>query len=128
MIRRFHDAKINNSPTVTIWGTGEPKREFLYSDDLADACLFLMENYNDSEIVNIGSGKEITIRELSETIKQVVGYKGGIEFDASKPDGTPRKLLDCTKLHSLGWKPKIALEQGLTLAYEDFQKNPLAER
>ena len=87
-----------------------------------------MENYNDSEIVNIGSGKEITIRELSETIKQVVGYKGGIEFDASKPDGTPRKLLDCTKLHSLGWKPKIALEQGLTLAYEDFQKNPLAER
>jgi GDP-L-fucose synthase len=128
LLRRFHEAKENNSPAVTIWGTGTSKREFLYSDDLADACLFLMENYNDSEIVNIGSGREITIRELSETIKQVVGYKGEIEFDDSKPDGTPRKLLDCTKLHGLGWKPKIALEQGLALAYEDFQKNPRAER
>ena len=128
LLRRFHEAKIDNAPTVTIWGTGAPKREFLYSDDLADAGLFLMENYNDSEIVNIGSGKEITIRELSETIKQVVGYKGEIEFDDSKPDGTPRKLLDCTKLHGLGWKPKIALEQGLSLAYEDFQKKSLAER
>lgn len=128
LIRRFHEAKVNNSPTVTIWGTGTPRREFLYSDDLADACLFLMENYNGSEIINIGSGKEITIRELSGTIKQVVGYKGEIEFDASKPDGTPRKLLDCTKLHDLGWKPKVPLEQGLAQAYEDFQKNPLAER
>lgn len=128
LIRRFHEARNNNTPSVKIWGSGAPKREFLYSDDLADACIFLMENYNDSKIINIGSGKEITIRELSETIKQVVGYRGEIEFDTSKPDGTPRKLLDCTKIHGLGWKPKIPLEQGLALAYKDFQKNPLAER
>lgn len=128
LIRRFHEARSNNTPSVIIWGSGAPKREFLYSDDLADACIFLMENYNDSKIINIGSGKEITIRELSETIKQVVGYRGEIGFDESKPDGTPRKLLDCTKLHGLGWKPKIPLEQGLALAYKDFQKNPLAER
>jgi GDP-L-fucose synthase len=128
LIRRFHEAKVNNSPKVTIWGTGAPRREFLYSDDLADACLFLMINYNDREIVNIGSGEEVTIRELSEAVKQVVGYKGEIEFDTSKPDGTPRKLLDCTKLHTLGWKAKILLSQGLETAYEDFQKNYTAER
>ena len=122
LIRRFHEAKVNNAPSVTIWGTGTPKREFMYSDDLADACIFLMKNYNESEIINIGTGIEITIKELALTVKEVIGYEGKIEFDTSKPDGTPRKLLDCTKLHCLGWKHKTSLKEGIEKAYEDFLK------
>ncbi len=121
LIRRFHEAKENKSPSVAIWGTGTPKREFLYSEDLADACIYLMNNYNDGSIVNIGTGIEVTIKELALTVKDVLGYTGDIEFDSSKPDGTPRKLLDCTKLHSLGWKHKITLKEGIAFAYEDFK-------
>jgi GDP-L-fucose synthase len=120
LIRRFHEAKVSKSPKVTIWGTGNPTREFLYSDDLADACIFLMEKHNGNDIVNIGSGKEITIRELALTIKKAVGYDGEIDFDVTKPDGTPRKLLDCSKLHGMGWRHKMELEEGIKLAYEDF--------
>ncbi|NLG17978.1 MAG: GDP-L-fucose synthase [Fibrobacter sp.] len=120
LIRRFHEAKANNAPHVTIWGTGSALREFLYSDDLADACVFLMNNYNDDEIVNIGYGEEISIKNLALTVKEAVDYKGQIRFDTSKPDGTPRKLLDCSKLNGLGWKPKVPLEEGLRMAYGDF--------
>lgn len=123
LIRKFHEAKINNAQMVNIWGTGTPKREFLYSDDLADACIFLMNNYNDSEIINIGSGEEVSIQDLAEAIKKTVDYRGDIEFDTSKPDGTPRKLLDCTKLHNLGWKQSTTLEEGLPKVYEDFLNN-----
>jgi GDP-L-fucose synthase len=122
LIRRFHEAKASKAPKVTIWGTGNPTREFLYSDDLADACIFLMEKHNGNDIVNIGSGKEVTIRELAMTIKKAVGYDGEIDFDVTKPDGTPRKLLDCSKLHAMGWRHKIELEEGIKLAYRDFVK------
>ena len=125
LIRRFHEAKVNESPTVTIWGTGTPKREFLYSDDLADACIYLMNTYNDGSIVNIGTGIEVTIKELALSVKDVLEYTGDIEFDSSKPDGTPRKLLDCSKLHSLGWKHKTTLKEGIALAYEDFKSRVL---
>jgi GDP-L-fucose synthase len=120
LIRRFHEAKASKAPKVTIWGTGNPTREFLYSDDLADACIFLMEKHNGNDIVNIGSGKEVTIRELAMTIKKAVGYDGEIDFDVTKPDGTPRKLLDCSKLHAMGWRHKIELNEGIKLAYQDF--------
>ncbi|GGE10132.1 GDP-L-fucose synthase [Sphingobacterium cellulitidis] len=120
LIRKFHEAKINNSPTVNIWGSGNPLREFMYADDLADACVFLMENYNDLQFVNIGVGEDISIRDLAELIKEVIGYQGELEFDSSKPDGTPRKLMDVSKLHSLGWKAKTSLKDGIKLAYEDF--------
>jgi GDP-L-fucose synthase len=120
LIRRFHEAKVNNAPAVTIWGTGNPTREFLYSEDLAEACIFLMEKHDGNEIVNIGSGIEVTIRELALKVKNAVGYEGKIDFDVTKPDGTPRKLLDCSKTHSMGWRHKIELEQGLKLAYQDF--------
>lgn len=120
MIRRFHEAKVNNAPTVTIWGTGTPKREFLYSEDLADACIFLMNNYDSGEIINIGTGIEVSISELAATVKDVIGYKGEIVYDPSKPDGTPRKLLDCSKLHSLGWKHSTGFKEGIALAYRDF--------
>jgi GDP-L-fucose synthase len=120
LIRRFHEAKVNKTPKVTIWGTGNPTREFLYSDDLADACIFLMEKHNGNDIVNIGSGKEVTIRELAIATKKAVGYEGEIDFDVTKPDGTPRKLLDCSKLHAMGWRHKIELEEGIKLAYQDF--------
>jgi GDP-L-fucose synthase len=122
IIRRFHEAKVNNSPRVEIWGTGNPTREFLYSDDLADACIFLMEKHTGNDIVNIGSGVEVTIRELAGYIKKAVGYSGKIEFDVTKPDGTPRKLLDCSKLHAMGWRHGVELEEGIKLAYEDFLK------
>ena len=105
LIRRFHEAKMNKAPYVTIWGTGSVLREFLYSDDLADACIFLMQSYDDDEIINIGSGEEISIKNLARLVKETVGYEGEVRFDTSKPDGTPRKLLDCSKLNSLGWKP-----------------------
>jgi GDP-L-fucose synthase len=120
LIRRFHEAKINKTPGVIVWGTGKPRREFLYSDDLADACLFLMKNYNEKEFINIGSGTDYSIAELAEMVKDVIGYNGTISFDTSKPDGTPRKWLDSTKLHQLGWKHKTSLKEGIAYAYSDF--------
>lgn len=117
LIRRFHEAKANNTPSVTLWGSGTPRREFLYVDDLALACLHLMETYNKSEIVNIGTGQDVTIKELAETIKDVVGYTGEIKWNTKKPDGTPRKLLDVSKLHSLGFKHKVSLEDGIRRTY-----------
>lgn len=120
LIRRFHEAKTNNLPDVTIWGTGMPKREFLFADDLAEACYYLMQNYNEEGLVNIGTGEDISIKDLALLIKDIIGYEGGIKFDTSKPDGTPRKLMDVSKLHSKGWHHKIALRDGIKLAYEDF--------
>lgn len=120
LIRRFHEAKISNSPKVVIWGTGNPTREFLITDDCADACIFLMEHHSGNDIVNIGSGKEITIRDLAMIIKSVVDYKGSLEFDVTKPDGMPRKLLDCSKLHAMGWRHTIELEEGIKRTYKDF--------
>jgi GDP-L-fucose synthase len=120
LIRKFHEAKVNAAATVTCWGTGTPLREFLYADDLAGACLFLMQNYSEEQFINIGSGGEITIRELSELVKRIVGFPGGIVWDESKPDGTPRKLMDSSRLFALGWKPRVDLETGIRLAYEDF--------
>ncbi|GAK50582.1 nucleoside-diphosphate-sugar epimerase [Candidatus Moduliflexus flocculans] len=122
LLRRFHDAKVANAPEVVVWGTGSPKREFLFADDLGDACVFVMQQYSSNEIINIGSGVEVTIRELAETIKHVVGYSGVLRFDTSKPDGTPRKLLDVSKLKQLGWQAQTTLEDGLTVAYQDFLK------
>lgn len=123
MIRKFHDAKTHKKRAVTLWGTGSPRREFLHVDDLADACLFLINNYNESEIINIGAGEDITIKELAEIIKKVVSYEGEIIWDTSKPDGTPRKLLDVSKLKALGWKPKIGLDVGIKSAYEWYLSN-----
>jgi GDP-L-fucose synthase len=113
LIRKFHEAKMNNSPTVEVWGSGKPLREFMHVDDLADACLFLMENYSDLGFVNIGSGEEITIRDLAFLIKNVIGYQGEIELDATKPDGTPRKLMDDSLINQLGWRPIISLSLGI---------------
>ena len=118
LIRRFHEAKLADSESISIWGTGNPRREFLHSDDLADAVLFLMENYNDSEIVNIGCGEDQTIRVLAETIREVVGYSGSLEFDSSRPDGTPQKMLDISKIRVLGWTPEIPLKNGLEQVYQ----------
>ena len=120
LIRKVHEAKVSGSAEVPVWGTGNPRREFLYVDDLADACVFLLENYDSPEIVNIGCGEDVTIRELAITVCEVVGYKGELAFDATKPDGTPRKLLDTRKLSSLGWKPKISLRDGIRNAYQWF--------
>ena len=120
LIRRFHEAKVNNAPKVTIWGTGNPTREFLYSDDLADACIFLMEHHNGNDIVNIGSGKEVTIRDLATIVKDTVGFAGTVDFDFTQPDGTMRKLLDCSKIHAMGWRHKVEISEGVTLAYRDF--------
>jgi GDP-L-fucose synthase len=119
LIRKFHEAKIHNTPTVTIWGTGTPMREFLHADDMADACVFLMNTYDEAGLINIGTGKDITIKDLALTIKKIVGYNGELIFDATKPDGTPRKLMDVTKLHHLGWHHKIELEQGIAAVYQD---------
>ena len=118
LIRRFHEAKLADSESVSIWGTGNPRREFLHSDDLADAVLFLMENYNDSEIVNVGCGEDQTIKVLAETIREVVGYSGSLEFDSSRPDGTPQKILDISKIRVLGWTPEITLKNGLEQVYK----------
>ncbi|KAG6552235.1 hypothetical protein Mapa_006084 [Marchantia paleacea] len=123
LIRRFHEAKKSNASEVVVWGTGSPFREFLHADDLADATLFLMENYSDVPHINIGSGKEITIKELAEMVKEVVGFQGELKWDASKPDGTPRKLMDSSKLASLGWEPKIPFKQGLTETYKWYVEN-----
>jgi len=129
LIRRFHEAKEQGLEAVTCWGTGTPMREFLYVDDLAEACLFLMNNYSGNETVNLGSGQELSIRELTEKVAAIIGYKGRIEWDISKPDGTPRKLLDISKLTALGWTYKTELEAGIRLAYDDFLHNPIrAER
>ena len=118
LIRRFHEAKLADSESISIWGTGNPRREFLHSDDLADAVLFLMENYNDSEIVNVGCGEDQTIRVLAETISEVVGYSGSLAFDSSRPDGTPQKILDISKIRVLGWTPEIPLIKGLEQVYQ----------
>jgi GDP-L-fucose synthase len=120
LIRRFHEAKEQKAPVVTIWGTGTPKREFLFADDLAEACYYLMQHYDEEGLVNIGTGEDISIKNLALLIKRIVGYEGEINFDTSKPDGTPRKLMDVTKLHNKGWKHKIELEEGIKLAYKDF--------
>lgn len=122
LIRKFHDAKENNLPFVEMWGTGTPMREFLHADDLGDACVYLMNNYNGETFVNIGSGTDLTIKDLALLIKDIVGYKGEIKHDLTKPDGTPRKLMDVSYLHSLGWKHKIELPEGIKMVYEDFKK------
>ena len=129
LIRRFHEAKEAGLKEVTCWGTGTPLREFLYVDDLADACVYLMNHYSGNETVNLGTGKELTIKELTELVAKVVGYEGEIKWDSTKPDGTPRKLLDVSKLEGLGWKYKTELEEGIRLTYDDFLHNPMrAER
>lgn len=123
LIRKFHEAKLNNTPTVEVWGTGTPKREFLYSDDLADAAIYLMNTYDGSDLVNIGMGKDISIKELAEKIGETVGYRGKIVFNTSKPDGAPRKLVDVNRLTDLGWTAKISLDEGLEMAYTWFLEN-----
>lgn len=129
LIRRFHEAKVSGAKEVVCWGTGAPLREFLYVDDLADACVFLMNNYSGNETVNLGTGKELSIKQLTELVAKVVGYTGKISWDNTKPDGTPRKLLDVSKLSSLGWHYKTELEDGIRLTYADFLNNPMrAER
>lgn len=120
LIRKFHEAKKNNAKEVSIWGTGSPLREFLFADDLADACMLLMEKYEDKSFVNIGRGEDISIKDLALTIKKIIGFEGELVFDSSKPDGTPRKLMDISKLKNMGWSPKIGFEEGIQLAYEDF--------
>lgn len=122
LIRKFHEAKVNNAEFVEIWGTGSPKREFLHVDDLAEACVYLMENYNEAELVNIGTGEDISIKDLALLIKDIVGFEGELRFDTSKPDGTPRKLMDVSKLHSYGWKHQIGLREGITSVYEQYAK------
>lgn len=120
LIRRFDEAKRANAKDVVIWGSGSPMREFLFADDLADACFFLMQTYDEPNLINIGTGEDLTIKDLALTIKDVVGFKGDLTFDSSKPDGTPRKLMDVSKLHALGWKHKVSLKEGLQLAYQDY--------
>ncbi len=120
LIRKFHEAKINNASSVSAWGTGSPKREFLHVDDLAEACLHLMINYNDKEFVNVGTGVDVTIKELTELVKTTVGFNGEIVWDSSKPDGTPRKLMDVSKINEAGWKHTIGLEEGIKMTYETF--------
>lgn len=122
LIRKFHEAKTSGATIVTVWGTGSPLREFLFADDLADACYFLMQEYNEAGLVNIGTGHDLSIKELALLVKEVVDFTGDLVFDTSKPDGTPRKLMDVTKLHSLGWQHRIELKEGLALAYQDFLK------
>jgi GDP-L-fucose synthase len=118
LLRKMHEAKIQNQPQVEVWGSGTPKREFLHADDLADACYFLMEHYNEAGLVNIGTGLDVSIRELAELIQQIVGYRGELKWDASKPDGTPRKLMDVSKLNALGWKYSIDMDAGIRKVYE----------
>ncbi|MDF0692349.1 GDP-L-fucose synthase [Aquirufa ecclesiirivi] len=128
MIRKFHEAKLRGDESITLWGTGSPKREFLYADDLAKACLYLMENYNESEFVNIGTGEDVSILELAEMVKKIIGFEGAIHWDTSRPDGTPRKLMDVSKLHQLGWKHEVELLDGIQLAYQDFLQNPKSRK
>ena len=127
MIRKFDEAKANNKKTVEIWGTGKPLREFLYVDDMADACVFLMENYDGEQHVNIGTGEEVSIKELAETVKRIVGFNGSLIFNTNMPDGTPRKLTNVEKLHGLGWKHKINLNEGIKMSYEWYKENSKGE-
>lgn len=120
LIRKFHEAKVNGAEEVVVWGTGSPRREFLFADDLADACVTLMDIYDEPNLINIGTGEDITIKELAEIISEIIGYEGKLVFDAAKPDGTPRKLMDVSKLHSYGWKHSVGLKEGIKLAYSDF--------
>jgi GDP-L-fucose synthase len=122
LLRRFHEAKVENKPDVAIWGSGKPLREFMFSDDLADACVFLMESYEDPTLINVGTGEEVSILDLAKLIADIVGYEGKITFDTSKPDGTPRKLMDSSRLHALGYRHKVSLREGITLTYEDYLK------
>ncbi len=127
LIRKFDDAKESGAPNVTLWGTGAPLREFLYVDDMADACVYLLQNYSGEEHVNIGTGKEISIKDLANLVKETVGYEGEIVWDDSMPDGTPRKLLDVSKLHDIGWKEKVSLKEGIRLSYEWYKSQPREE-
>ena len=122
LIRKAHEAKKNNDLSLTVWGTGTPRREFLYVDDLAEACVFLMESGYDGQLLNVGTGEDVMIKELAEAVKVIVGFNGGIVFDTSKPDGTPRKLMDVMRLKELGWRPQFGLSAGIALAYEDFKR------
>ncbi len=124
LIRKFHDAKVAGAPKVVVWGSGSPKREFLHVDDLADAAVHLMLNYDDSEIINVGAGEDLSIRELAELVKTITGYGGQIVFDSTKPDGTPRKLLDVSNLKALGWRPRIALSEGIAQTYRWYLDQP----
>ena len=128
LIRKFHEAKVNGAPTVTCWGTGSPRREFLHVDDLAEACLFLMEEYDGKAFVNVGTGSDMSINELAELIRRIVGYEGDIVWDTDKPDGTPRKLMNCDRIHALGWTHRIGLEEGLRSVYEEYRRNPDSAR
>jgi GDP-L-fucose synthase len=128
LIRRFHEAKVAGAPSVTVWGTGKPRREFLYVDDCADACIFLLKHYSGSQFINIGIGSDMSIAEFAETVAEVVGYRGKIIFDPSKPDGTPRKLLDVSRLTALGWTAKMPLREGLTRAYADLLQSTVRQR
>ena len=128
LIRKFHEAKVNGDPTVTCWGTGSPRREFLHVDDLAEACLFLMEEYDGKAFVNVGTGSDLSIKELAELISRIVGYDGDIVWDTDKPDGTPRKLMNCDRIHALGWTHQIGLEEGLRAVYEEYSRHPESAR
>ena len=125
LIRRFHEAKVAGLREVSIWGTGSPRREFLYADDLGEACVFLMQNYNKEQFINVGVGEDMSIRDLAYLVREIIGYHGELHFDTSKPDGTPRKLMDVSKLHALGWQHKTSLREGIALAYEDFKKREI---
>jgi GDP-L-fucose synthase len=122
LIRKFHEAKAAHAPTVTCWGTGSPLREFLYADDLARACVFLLENYSEEQFINVGSGSEVSVRDLAENVKRIVGFEGDVVWDKAKPDGMPRKLMDSSRLFALGWRPQVDMETGIRLAYENFLK------
>lgn len=126
LIRKFHTAKVTNAPSVEVWGTGSPMREFLHVDDLADACFFLLQNYDEEMFVNIGTGEDLTIKALAEMIQEIVGYTGELKWNTEKPDGTPRKLMDVSRLHNMGWKHRIGLREGITAVYQEFAKSELA--
>ncbi len=128
LIRKFHEGKVAGAKSVTCWGSGAPLREFLHADDLAAACVFLMSHYSEEQIINVGSGSELTIKALAELVRRIVGFAGDIIWDATKPDGTPRKLMDSTRIFALGWKPAIDLETGIQAAYDDFLRNASARR
>ena len=128
LIRKFHEAKVSASPSVSCWGTGSPLREFLYADDLASACVFLMNHYNEEQFINVGYGSDVTIRQLAELVAATVGFRGEIHWDTTKPDGTPRKLMDSSRLFALGWKPKVDLAQGIHLTYADFLQRATTTR
>ena len=127
LIRKFHTAKVTNAPSVEVWGTGSPMREFLHVDDLADACFFLLQNYDEEMFVNIGTGEDLTIKALAEMIKEIVGYAGELKWNTEKPDGTPRKLMDVSRLHNMGWKHRIGLREGITSVYTEFAKSEMAK-